>query len=198
MNRFLVTMFVLIISLSLVSPLYLDSDSKTGIERDSNADVSITSSSETETSDSNDSDKSKQVIVNIDGTNVKTYAEVRGNSQANSTLRLSNGNEVIINVNPSAAVNIAINNTNAERCSDNCSIEMKEISSNGETRATYEIEVEKPYRFLGIIKSNADVKVNVDTETGAIVDVNRPWWTSISTSAEAEANANANSRVGVN
>ena len=51
----------------------------------------------------------------------------------------------------------------------NCSSELLEDGS-------YETDVERTYRILGIFPRKKIIIAKVDSETGEIVSIRKPWW----------------------
>ena len=64
---------------------------------------------------------------------------------------------------------------------------LKEVGKSGEgneTRAAYEVQAQRHFRVLALFKTKAQVKAQVDAETGEIIQVKKPWWAFLSTEPE--------------
>lgn len=93
-----------------------------------------------------------------------------GHSQYFKTL--SNGRKAEIKIMPETASATAI-----KRLGElNFTVELKEIGKGNETKAAYELEGEKQGKMLGLLKVKGKIKIYVDTETGEIIKVKKPWW----------------------
>jgi len=55
-------------------------------------------------------------------------------------------------------------------------IELKESTHNNIPRVVYHIESDKQGKFLGIFKFTMKVSTDVDSETGEVIVVSKPWW----------------------
>jgi hypothetical protein len=86
---------------------------------------------------------------------------------------LSNNEKREIKILPSQASNRAneVINTLFDRV---------EIIEKG-NKIVYEMESEKEFKILGIVSAKADVKVLIDAEDGDVINVQKPWFASIST-----------------
>ncbi len=105
----------------------------------------------------------------------KTELEIKDETEGDkSELRatLSNGRKSLIKIMPDQASDIAIQRLRIK----NFTIELKEVGKNNDSRAIYEIEGNKTGRFLGIFKARARLRTEIDSETGEVINVERPWW----------------------
>lgn len=91
---------------------------------------------------------------------------------------LSNGRNAEIKIMPSTASERAIEMLRIHVCTleNNCTIVLKELGKNNETRASYEINATKEYRLFGFLKTKARVQAHVDAESGNVTQERRPWW----------------------
>lgn len=90
---------------------------------------------------------------------------------------LSNGKKVEIKIMPETASEKAI-----ERLGElGFSVILKEIGKGNEIKSIYEVSGEKEGNFLGLFKTKGKVKVFVDTETGEIIKIEKPWWSFLAT-----------------
>lgn len=94
---------------------------------------------------------------------------------------LSNGKKSEIKIMPDTAAEIALERLRLKVCNEtnNCTIILKETGQKNQTRLTYEIEVEKHLRILGIFKKKAKIKAQVDAETSQLI-IKKPWWAFLS------------------
>ena len=124
-----------------------------------------------------------QSTLTIAGTDVKTNLNVNVSSDSQTNVELSNGKRAAIKIMPSTASETAIARIRLNVCSEenNCTIEIKEVSSQNEVHAVYEVKAEKEYKALGLFKARGNVVADVDIETGIVVKTSRPWWAAIST-----------------
>ena len=104
--------------------------------------------------------------------------------------RLSNGRYALIKIMPQEASDRAVAEMEAKCEERNCTVELREENVRGEAKAVYVVEAKKDARLLGFIKTEMDVRANVDAETGEVVEVRKPWW------AFLAAEGNASSKVG--
>lgn len=115
--------------------------------------------------------------------------EVRSNMQIgsehnltqNKTMlkaKLSNGKTAEIKVMPDTASERAIERLQLKVCNsdNNCSIELKEVGNNNQTKLAYEVNAQKQARVLGLFKTQMQVQAQVDAETGEVIKSKKPWW----------------------
>jgi len=79
---------------------------------------------------------------------------------------------------PSVASEIALNRLRLKVCSkeNNCTITLKEVGEENETKVVYELKVEKQSKILWLFKKQMQVNVQVDAKNGDIIKIERPWW----------------------
>ncbi len=112
----------------------------------------------------NGSAEAKTEMKMSQGEDGKTYAE------------LSNGIKAEVKVMPDSASEKALEVLGAKCEEEGCEIELKEVGKGEEATVAYEIEAEKPAKFLGIFKTDMKVKAQVDAETGEVVKTKNAWW----------------------
>ena len=119
-------------------------------------------------------------------TQMKINAETDENNKTNFKAQLSNGKESEIKIMPDAASETAISRLKLKVCSEenNCTIELKEVGKEDETKAAYDVKAQKQVKILGLFKAKMNVEANVDAETGEIISSNVPWWASISSETD--------------
>ena len=103
-------------------------------------------------------------------------------------IQLSNGRNAEVKIMPDVASEKALQRLRLKVCneSNNCSIELKEIGQ-GEgnlTRAGYEMQIQRHERLFGLFKMKAQHRVQVDAETGEIIQVKKPWWSFLAVDVE--------------
>ena len=106
-----------------------------------------------------------------------TAADI-GNGTKGQELRawLSNGRFADIKVMPDRASKVALTKLRAKCDVNNCSVELKEVSSREGKRAAYEVKTEKKSRVLFIFPAKMAVQAQVDSETGDLISSKKPWW----------------------
>ena len=104
--------------------------------------------------------------------------ETDENGEKKFKMKLSNGNDAEIKVMPETASQTALTRLRLKVCSEesNCSIELKEVGKGDDTKPAYELQAQRHFRILGLFRTKAQVKAQVDAETGKIVSVKKPWW----------------------
>ena len=144
----------------------------------------------------------KKIRIHMKNVSVLTDLNLTSEGDVNGTVklhaRIRNGSYSEVKVMPVTASEKALLALRLKRCneSNNCTIELKEvgigsIKGRGEStvkaRIAYEVEGEKHYKFLGIFKSKARVKAEIDAESGDVILTKKPWWASLSSEAEENA-----------
>jgi hypothetical protein len=101
-------------------------------------------------------------------------------------MQLSNGKNAEIKVMPDVASETALARLRLKVCSaeNNCSIELKEVGKGDEAKAGYEMQVQRHFRVLGMFQTKAQVRAEVNAETGEIISVKKPWWAFLASESE--------------
>ena len=91
---------------------------------------------------------------------------------------LSNGRNAEIKIMPNVASETALQRLRLKTCNEslNCTLELKEVGLGNQTRMAYEIKTQRESRILGLFRSRMNVQAQVDSETGELLDVRKPWW----------------------
>lgn len=89
---------------------------------------------------------------------------------------MSNGQNAEIKVMPDTASEKALERLRMTSCDGNCTIELKEVGTGGQTKMAYEVQAQKEARVFGIFKTKMDVEAQVDAETGEVIKSKKPWW----------------------
>jgi len=99
---------------------------------------------------------------------------------------LSNGRKAEIKIMPDVASERALERLRLRVCSseNNCSLQLKEVGKGNETKLAYEVQVERHMRILGLFRTKAKVKAEVDAENGEIIRVKKPWWAFLASEPE--------------
>ena len=104
---------------------------------------------------------------------VNESLEVETNNQGVLTAKLRNQERKQIKFMPENASVIARERLRVRNLTK---IELQEKVHNNIPRVVYNIEAEKPGRFLGIFKFAMKVSTEIDAETGEVITTSKPWW----------------------
>jgi hypothetical protein len=85
---------------------------------------------------------------------------------------LSNGNSQDIKIMPDRASEIALEQLRIK----GLVIELKEVGKGGDLSAVYVASGNETGRFLGLFKVKLKLEAQIDSESGEVIDVDRPWW----------------------
>jgi len=96
----------------------------------------------------------------------------RGGEVKNNSNDIKKGVKIM----PEVASERALERLRLKNCYGNCTIELKEVGSGNKTREAYEVQIERHSRILGIFSRKMNVEVDVDADTGDILEVRKPWW----------------------
>jgi hypothetical protein len=124
---------------------------------------------------------SEREIPFLRGPTWKCVKFEEGNMLQNRTrarLNLSNGRNAEIKIMPNTASETALARLRLRNCneSNKCTIELKEVGKGNETRAAYEVQVQRHFRILGMFRTKANVRAQIDAENGEVIRTNKPWW----------------------
>jgi hypothetical protein len=100
------------------------------------------------------------------------YLEMTQEQVQNETkfyAKLSNGRNAEIKIMPDTASQTALQRLNFRNCSDDCSIELKEVNLGNQVRAVYEVQAQRNSKVFGIFSARMQVQAQVDAETGEII-----------------------------
>lgn len=111
------------------------------------------------------------------------FEEKREGNETKIQAKLSNGRNAEIKIMPSTASETALARLRLKVCneSNNCTIQLKEVNVGNETRAAYEIQIERHSRILGIFSAKMHIETEVDAENGEVIGEHKPWWAFIAT-----------------
>lgn len=93
-------------------------------------------------------------------------------------VKLSNGTNAEVKVMPNTASEQAIERLQLKVCNseNNCSIELKEVGTGTQAKLAYEVQAQKEARVLALFKTQMEVQVQIDAETGEVIQAKKPWW----------------------
>lgn len=135
--------------------------------------------------------------------NARTELNLTADDFGNGTsLRaiLSNGRFADVKIMPDRAAAVALEKLRAKCEERNCSIELKEVGVGNNTRAAWVVETDKESRVFLIFKKRMIAKAEIDSETGEILRIKKPWWAFLAkekhaTRAEIEAEIEGNTTI---
>ena len=106
--------------------------------------------------------------------------QVRAQNRVMLQATLSNGRQAEVKVMPETASERALTRLQLNSCEEgNCTIELKEVGKGNSTTLAYEMSAKKKVKILGLFNAKANVDVQVDAETGDVIQVDKPWWVSV-------------------
>jgi len=116
-------------------------------------------------------------FVNLKGERIEIKKENFEN-ETKIKIQLSNGKNAEIKIMPKTASERALERLRLKVCNEtnNCSIILKEVGKDNETKPVYEMNAKKEGKFLGLFKLKMKVKAEVDSDTGNVTSVKKPWW----------------------
>lgn len=126
--------------------------------------------------------------IEVDGEEYEYESRVRLKDENGSLIaELSNGRNALVKVMPNVASERALEQLRLKVCveENNCTLELKEVGQNNDS-LSYELQVERHYRILGMFKAKAREKVEIDAETGEIKSRSRAWWRWLAASDDSE------------
>lgn len=122
-----------------------------------------------------------RIQLRMGNASTETFMELIQEEVQNKTkikANLSNGRNAEIKIMPDTASERALERLRLRVCSpeNNCTIVLKEVGQGNETKAAYEVQVQKQARILALFKTKMKVMAQVDAENGQIIQTKRPWW----------------------
>ena len=108
------------------------------------------------------------------------------NNSERFQMHLSNGRFSDIKIMPEVANERALERLRIRVCneSQNCTMVLKEVGQGNETRPIYEVNATGNFRLFGLFKTRAKESVQIDSSTGEVISLKRPWWSFISTKSD--------------
>ncbi len=95
--------------------------------------------------------------------------------------RLSDGNESEVKIMPDMASQTAMERLRLKNCSENCSLQLKEVRVENQSRLAYEVRAQKESKLLGLFRTRMEVQTQIDANTGEVLQVKEPWWAFLAT-----------------
>jgi len=206
MKKIIIFLIVLLLAFSMV---FADQDqNKEGMEDDDDEEDEEDDDDEDETDDEEDDEEEieithyekkervkSRVKIRIGKEEIETEIEIEEETENETDsdkpirVKLSNGRKAEIKVMPETASERALERLRLRNCNEenNCSIVLKEVGKGNETRAKYEIQIERHSKILGIFRAKMKTKVQVDAENGE-EKVMKPWWAFLAYEPEEELN----------
>lgn len=128
---------------------------------------------------------------------VKTDLNLTGSAEGNGEVQaqLSNGRWATIRVMPESASATAIAQSEAHCEERNCSVELKEVGKGENAVAAYDVEARQEAKVFAFIPATMKVHITVNAETGEVIEVNKPWWASISSETKSSTKVNSGATV---
>lgn len=127
-----------------------------------------------------------RLMLNVGGVEAGTSMNMTREQIQNRTkleVKLSNGMNTEVKIMPNTASETAIARLRMKACNEtnNCSIELKDVGSEEQIRAAYEVKAKKEVKVLGLFRARMNVEAQVDAETGEVIRERKAWWAFIAT-----------------
>ncbi len=124
----------------------------------------------------------------------ETELEIEEETENNKTklkIKLKNGTIRELKIMPDVAAKTALARLRLIACSsqNNCTIELKDVGKKNKSRIAYEIQRQRTYRLYGLFKKIRPISILVDSDTGEIIKIKKPWWAFLATEPEEETEA---------
>lgn len=89
-----------------------------------------------------------------------------------------NGMNSEIKIMPDSANERALERLRIRVCneSNNCTLQLRQVGQGDQMRASYEVQAERHFKLFGLFERKAQVRAQVDAETGEVSSVGKPWW----------------------
>jgi hypothetical protein len=191
MKKVILLFFTVLFVSSLVSSAaYLNSEVNVATNSDLNINTNVNVNANTDVNTNADVRSSQNNMIEIKG---YEKLNLSGNSDLtvgqNMRVTLSNGRFAYIRILPETASVRAQQNLNASCQNNNCSIELKEVGSEENKTIAYEVTVQKESRIFGLINKKMNIKADVDSQTGNVISVRRPWWSFVAVESKTQLNS---------
>ena len=125
--------------------------------------------------------ENNKIKLEVGGVSADCDFEMKQEKVQNKTklyAELSNGKNAEIKVMPDAASEKALERLRLKVCSEEneCQIELKEVGSGEKAQLAYELKIQRQSKVFGLFRARMQVQAQVDSETGEIIRVKKPWW----------------------
>ena len=125
-------------------------------------------------------------VGNVEAKTTMTMTQEQEQNKTKLKVHLSNGENAEIKIMPNTASETALTRLRLKVCDseNNCSIELKEVGQENQTKAIYEMQVQRHMKVLGMFQTKAQVKAQIDAENGEVIAVKKPWWAFLASEPE--------------
>ena len=128
-----------------------------------------------------ETEANNRVKLECNGVSAECECNMTQKKEQNKTklnVQMSNGKNAEIKVMPDTASETALEKLRLKVCTveNNCTIQLKEVGKGNETQLAYEIQIERHSRILGIFQKKMQVRAEIATENGEVLNVDKPWW----------------------
>jgi hypothetical protein len=125
------------------------------------------------------------IEVNRVKVNISLELTQEGDNETNRSkfhVRSSNGRTSEIKIMPDVAAERALERLRLKVCNEtnNCTIELKDVGNQNQEMLSYELQVQRHVRVLGIFQAKVQERAEIDAEDGT-VKTHRPWWMFLAT-----------------
>ncbi|OIO80245.1 hypothetical protein AUJ84_04340 [Candidatus Pacearchaeota archaeon CG1_02_32_132] len=127
-------------------------------------------------------DSEDEVEVEIED-DMEIEEEVGDDNETRLRVKFSNGRNADVKVMPDVASARALEALRLHVCSmdNNCTIALKDVGvDNVSNKLIYELRAEKRFRMFWLFERRAEVRAEINADSGEIVDTDKPWWTAFS------------------
>jgi len=134
-----------------------------------------------------DGETKTKTSVEINGASFETKLSVSTKVEDGETkvvVKLSTGVDQVITTTPDEAALLALEEF---RSTNNFNLELTEFSEGNEVKAVFKATAVEQGKFLGLFNTQINLETLIDTQTGEIIQTERPWWAFLIVGAD-EAN----------
>ena len=113
--------------------------------------------------------------IEFHGYNVSSKLKIHVENEGNESrlrVNLSNGKQKEVKVLPDVASQRAVQVFKSR----NVTVQLKEVGNGTNSGVVYEAETEKEVKIFGFINTKAKVQATIDSNTGEVTNLVRPWW----------------------
>ena len=119
---------------------------------------------------------------------VRTELELGADENGIVSINIEDGSRRTLKIMPITASERALIALRLHNCieSEGCTIELREVGKDntGKSRIAYEVKATKEFRILGFMRNRAELRTQIDAETGEVISTERPWWNFIASESE--------------
>jgi len=125
-------------------------------------------------------------IGNIEAETELEIEQETENNQTRLRVKLRNGTLREIKIMPDTAAETALARLRLKHCNEtnNCTIELKDIGERNISVLAYELQRQRHFKLYALFRKTAQVRVQVDAETGEIISIKKPWWAFLASEPE--------------